>query len=142
MSELNRIVEVLTRVDEDGNDVHSAAHIRHALPYLAIALDLPLEELSEGMQALIHETLMAAGGTLEGMLQYYEDCPPDSRIIDDVRRALAGDRLGDARDRGLSAQLGLDVSHRPVGSAPRPPGAVSGSLARLYALPLPQKKKR
>ena len=138
----DRLVEALTRVDADGNDVHAAADVRHALPYLVIALDLDLDELSDPLQELVAEAMEAAGAMtakdpIEALLAYFEKNPVTPAILDDVRRALSGDGLETGAHKAAT-MLGLDTK----ATAPpteRPKGTIPGAMARLQTAP-PTKK--
>src|SRR5262245_55963302 len=93
-----RIVEALSQVDEDGNDLFAPDDVRHALPYLVVTLDVPLDELSEGLQELVADTMSAAGADtgddpVGALRAYYEKRPVDPLILDAVRKAFEG---GDA----------------------------------------------
>jgi hypothetical protein len=123
----NAIVAALTREDEDGNGVYSSDEIRHALPYLAVSLELPLAELSDGMQALVAAALADAGGTVEGLRAYYDAHPVNAHLLDDVRRALEGDGIS-ATDRRAA-----DVIGAPATPALVAPPKSDGPKERLAA---------
>lgn len=124
----------LLRKDEHGNYVHDPRDVRHALPLVVLELQLPLAELPDGLRRLVVETAAAAGVRAAGgvdaaraaLRAYYEARPPNRAVLAEIERAL-----DPGPDDAARRAVGATSSARPVGTDPKPQGALSRTEALL-----------
>jgi len=144
MSDLEtRLFDALMRSDEDGNNVFSFDDIRHALPYLVIALEIDIDDLSEGLMELFVETLTEANiplnkgseALVDAVIAFYEKKPPRPEILEAVKRSLGGDGIERAEDKKRNSLLGVEKNTGVLGGGSRPQGTIPGAMARFGTVP-------